>query len=508
MIVIVHGYHLDGSGSCVFVRNMTDTLARMGHDVALLCQEPHPERFDFVADAYRFDAHGHLEKQLTRSSRRPGRVSVYRPHLPGGLLPVYVPGPFPGFEHVVPFTALTDSELDQHFQHSVMALKTVVKQHRPDRMFTNHLVMSPVVAAEVKRRVVGLRHYVIPHGSEIEYLLARDPRYLPLALDALSSCDGIVVGSDELARRISAVFVDATPFVRLFRPMTIGVDAEFFSEPLMWSSAVRLDRLKKLSRQVLDSEGDPSEKPDPDLPEVLDSLDPEKDRLLTFFGRLLPGKGLQDVLVAAPELCRRIPELRIVIAGAGPQASFFRELATALQDGDGDGFERLVDSLDSTGTDQTHPFQFVDAHLASRGRDWFFEESASFRWLDRVVFTGYLSHPLLRLLLGLSDVCVFPSIVKEAYCLAVFEAMAAGAFPIGTDDAGLRVSLGMVASAFSKELIPTTLISIEPERRITELIEHTETAFRVMDEGLRESMVRTIRDRFSWEATCRDMLVL
>ena len=45
-ILIWHGYLLEGSGSNVYTRELARTWSRMGHEVVVLCQEPHPERYD------------------------------------------------------------------------------------------------------------------------------------------------------------------------------------------------------------------------------------------------------------------------------------------------------------------------------------------------------------------------------------------------------------------------------------------------------------------------------
>ena len=62
MICILHGYLLDGSGSNLWTQSIIRTLCRAGETVHLMCQEPHPEKFDYVARAVRYDAQ--LEPEL------------------------------------------------------------------------------------------------------------------------------------------------------------------------------------------------------------------------------------------------------------------------------------------------------------------------------------------------------------------------------------------------------------------------------------------------------------
>ena len=47
-VLVFHGYLLRGTGSNVYNARLCAALARAGHAVDLLCQEPRPEELDFV----------------------------------------------------------------------------------------------------------------------------------------------------------------------------------------------------------------------------------------------------------------------------------------------------------------------------------------------------------------------------------------------------------------------------------------------------------------------------
>ena len=47
-VLVFHGYLLRGTGSNVYNARLCAALARAGHSVDLLCQEPHPEELDFI----------------------------------------------------------------------------------------------------------------------------------------------------------------------------------------------------------------------------------------------------------------------------------------------------------------------------------------------------------------------------------------------------------------------------------------------------------------------------
>ena len=72
-ILLWHGYLLEGTGSNVYTRALAREWSVAGHDVVVLCQERHPERFDL------------------------GGAEVVRPEI-GGILPVFVVDRYEGLE--------------------------------------------------------------------------------------------------------------------------------------------------------------------------------------------------------------------------------------------------------------------------------------------------------------------------------------------------------------------------------------------------------------------------
>ena len=64
-VLIWHGYLLGGTGSNVYTRALARAWSKLGHEVVVFCQEPHPEEFDL------------------------GGATVVRPQLDGPL-PVFV----------------------------------------------------------------------------------------------------------------------------------------------------------------------------------------------------------------------------------------------------------------------------------------------------------------------------------------------------------------------------------------------------------------------------------
>ena len=98
-VLLFHGYMLRGTGSNIYNANLARALARLGHEVHLLCQDREVE----------------IEG-----------VEIHNPDI-GGLLPVYVKDPYEGFE-VKTFPELTEDELDRYIEANVAAVREVAER--------------------------------------------------------------------------------------------------------------------------------------------------------------------------------------------------------------------------------------------------------------------------------------------------------------------------------------------------------------------------------------------
>src|ERR1700755_3551140 len=118
-VLLFHGYMLRGTGSNIYNVNLAPALARLGHEVHLLCQD--------------------------REVKIPG-VQIHNPDI-GGLLPVYVKDPYEGFE-VKAFPELTEEELAFYLQANVDAVRAVAEEVGGiDLALANHEVMGPAIRA-------------------------------------------------------------------------------------------------------------------------------------------------------------------------------------------------------------------------------------------------------------------------------------------------------------------------------------------------------------------------
>src|SRR5215208_1382575 len=199
--LVFHGYLLRGTGSNVYNARLCAALARAGHSVDLLCQEPRPEQLDFV------DAVGAWRGGEARviTLREPVRVTAWRPDI-GRLLPVYVADRYEGFEART-LLECSDAEIEAYMQANVDAVRDVCARALPDVALANHLIMGPAILA---RGLEGRVPYAVKvHGSALEYTVKPHPeRFLPYAREGLAPARAVLVGSRHTAESLWAAMDD------------------------------------------------------------------------------------------------------------------------------------------------------------------------------------------------------------------------------------------------------------------------------------------------------------
>src|SRR5437868_9715548 len=138
-IVLWHGYLLGGTGSNVYTRALAREWSRAGHDVVVVCQDRHPERYDL------------------------GGATVAVPDLPDRLLPVFVLDEYEGLDARL-LQDFTPEQRDAYVEANAAAIPD------GDVVFANHVLLGGAVA-----RATGRTYAVKAHGSELEYSLRGRP---------------------------------------------------------------------------------------------------------------------------------------------------------------------------------------------------------------------------------------------------------------------------------------------------------------------------------------------
>ncbi len=523
MICLVHGYGLTGSGSNQWTRSIAQGMVDNGETIHLICQENRPEQFDFITEAYRYEADGTSERLFERSTDRAGRCIVHRPEL--NLLPTYV-RPKASITSMACILDMKREDIQEYLRRNEAAVRQIMSNNDITAVHVNHVVLMAVVIHRVCSDL-GIPFGVLPHGSAIEYVVKHDDEMKALAEAALAAADRIFMLSDEMVERVKTVFPGLDRPEEKMVMASAGVDTREFRVIERKDRARRIEELKHalagtprgksadqrdamtavLSRDMSMEEllaafragGEFAPKlPDSDIEQRLDAIDWEHDEIITFVGKIIGYKGVASIIAAFPEIAGRRPNARLIIAGRGNLREAMEALVWAL----GHGYQNLVEDIIEWGSalegEDAAPFDRVAAYFArliSTGRlEEYFELSRQFAHPDRIIFTGYMEHPLLKHLFPCCDVAIFPSIVKEAAPLVVPEAMASGCFPMGTDFAGMGASLDVASRAVPAEVGRLMRLRPEPAHTVLDIVEHVSQALEVVDShrsALRDLAVRT-----------------
>ncbi|CAN5547454.1 hypothetical protein BH24GEM3_BH24GEM3_27040 [soil metagenome] len=539
MLCILHGYLLEGSGSNLWTRAILQSLCRQGERVHLVCQENHPERYDFITEARLYLPDGSVEVFHRKEIPYSGGCTLHKPKL-GRTLPVYVWDEYEEFDRVVPMVELPDAEIEEYLERNVRALERIVRQEGVTAIHANHAVLMSVVAQRVGA-ATGVPYAIMPHGSAIEYAVKKDERFLRYATDAFTAARRIFMIGAEMRERVRAVFTDVRDLEAKLTELHLGVDTALF-EPiprairpeniaglLQSISAMPRGKTAEQTRALRESlSGDltqaelrerlsraseyDAKRPDADLEAKLAAVEWEREETLLFVGRLIAAKGVQSILAALPLILARRPELRLLVVGHGPLREPMEAFLWALEHGERTLAEKIVawgrtlegGAEGEEEAELTRVRRFFDA-LEQRGElDAYFDAARRHLRAERVIFTGYLEHPQLRYLFPCCEVAVFPSVVREAGPLVFLEAMASGSFPLGTYFGGMAASIDAAAAVLPEEDVRWMKLSPEPERTAADIAAHVPAALELAGRN-QQTLARLARERYDWQSVSRKL---
>lgn len=452
-IAIWHGWLLEGSGSNVGTARLAEAWRAAGHDIVLLCQERHPERYAWI------DAHGLVDARgpsnvttVREATPGGGRCVLLRPNI-GDTLPVFVVDRYEGFDDVRRFPDLADDELESYLRANVEALRAASESHGSEAAVTGHAIPGAVIG----RRALGAGAYVAKiHGSDLEYAVRLQSRFQDLAREGLGGARAVVGPSAEVLERCAAFVPEVR---RLGRVVPPGVDVDAFRprprEEALRAAAERLQSDPDTARgrpDALDTDVERAlaardaealdtlatrydqEVADPGAAERLRSLATSRGPVVGFLGKLIPQKGPALVLAAQRSLDR---DTETLIVGFGSHREWLVALDLAYRRGDADDLAWLA-GAGSMG---------IEGSVRGRSGE-----------PPRVTFTGRLDHRYAPDALAAMDVLVVPSILDEAFGMVVAEGAAAGALPLVARHSGLAE----VAGALESEVGRSGLFSFGP----------------------------------------------
>ncbi|GAC1437383.1 MAG: hypothetical protein NVSMB51_11180 [Solirubrobacteraceae bacterium] len=492
-VLIFHGYLLAGTGSNVYNARLAAALRSLGHEVHVLCQDRDPAAHNWVDAAGDWDG-GEL---TLRQLRTPVRSTVYRPAI-GPLLPVYVLDRYAGFE-VRTFADCSAEQLEHYIEANVAAVREVAARVQPDVALANHLVMGPVILARA-----GLRYAVKVHGSALEYTVKAEPgRFLPYAREGLAGAAAVLVGSGHTARSLWAALADPElpGRTRLGPP---GVDVHEFRRRGPGSLA---GLTEALLAEAPPSGDDAFARDGPAAGRALATLDPERERLIAFTGKLIVSKGVDLLVAAFPLVLERFPQARLVLVGFGAYREGLEQMVAALAAGDLPALRELARrgrAAEGGAAGELTILRRFLARIEPGGR--YLRAAAAIG--EAAVFTGRLEHSELALLLPACEAQVVPSTFPEAFGMVAAEAAACGTLPISAAHSGLaEVSAQLAASipAPAAPLLSFTLDENPIEQLAGKLIAWLD-APEQLREQTREALAAVAREHYSWEGVARGVL--
>jgi glycosyltransferase involved in cell wall biosynthesis len=475
-ILIFHGYLLRGTGSNIYNASLCQALVRLGHEVHLLCQERDTASLDFVDGK---------------------RCTVYNPDI-GRVLPVYVADEYEGFD-AVPFAELDDAAIEHYVEANVEAVRDVAGRVEPDVALANHLVMGPVILA---RGLEGRVPYAVKvHGSALEYTVRPNrERFLPYAHEGLAGAAGVLVGSRHTAESLWEVMGenDLPARTRLGPP---GVDVHSFRpRPLEEARA----GLRRLAERVEASEA-AAWGGEPGAAEALRSLDPGRDRIVSYVGKLIVSKGVDLLLAAWPLVVGRVPEARLLVVGFGTYREGLERIVSALAARDLEDLRRVAAAGRELEGGPPGELRHLREFLDRQGPDYLeFGPAAA----ERVHFTGRLEHDDLPEVLPACEAQVMPSTFPEAFGMVAAEAAACGTLPLSAAHSGMAEVTAVLAPALDEEL--RSLLAFRVGPGAAPEIADKLVSWLTLDDAARERAAAALAERaaahFGWENVARGVV--
>ncbi len=431
-VLVFHGYMLRGTGSNIYNVNLAPALARLGHEVHLLCQD--------------------------REVEIPG-VHIHRPDI-GGLLPVYVKDPYPGFE-VKTFDELSDAELDRYVEANVAAVREVdTEAGGIDAALANHLVMGPAILARAAVAPVAAE----VHCAALEYRVNPPPRFLPYAYEGMEAARGVLVGSAHTGESLWAALPDLPDLPEKTRLGPPGVDVEEFA---------------------------PGEA--------------GRDPVVVFVGKLIVSKGVDLLLAAWPLVHARHPGTRLRICGFGAYEEGLRRLQGALERGDLEDARAVAAAGRGLEGGEERPLPILSAFLADPPAGY---AEAARGAAGSVEWLGRREHDEVARLLPGAQALVMPSTFPEAFGMVAVEAAACGTLPVSAGHSGMLEVSRRLSRALPEPVGPLTSFPVEPgavEAIADRLVRWFDLPETTRAEA-RGTLVEEVARLWSWEGVARGVL--
>ena len=277
-IIIWHGYLLGGTGSNVYTRSLARQWSKQGHDVVVVCQEPHPEQYDL------------------------GSARVVRPALDGPL-PVFVLDRYDDATPVL-LPDVSPEERERFVARNAAAIRDALPA---DLILVNHVLLGAAVGA-----AAGAPFVVKAHGSELEFAIRGNVELTTWARESLAGAQAVVAGSEHIVEVLDDVLGPGEHSSRI-HVIPPGVDVDALRPQ---------DRAAALSALLHECElddaagltSDDDRRPDVGNAARLAAFFDDDMPTVLYVGKLSKEKGVSLLLKALGRV-----EARVLVVGFGPE---------------------------------------------------------------------------------------------------------------------------------------------------------------------------------------------
>jgi glycosyltransferase involved in cell wall biosynthesis len=224
----------------------------------VVCQEPHPERYDL------------------------GGAKVLRPNV-GGLLPVFVLDRYDGLEAKL----LQDFTPAERARYVALNATALCAQLPADLVFANHVLLGAAVGY-----ASGIPFVVKAHGSELEYSMRGNEELANWGRECLALAEAVFVGSAHIRK----VLEDVVGHVDRVHEVPPGVDVEEFRPDSRNAALAQL--LEEARADAANPANSNERQPDDGNAARLDEFFASDEPTVLYFGKLLHNKGIHVLFEA------------------------------------------------------------------------------------------------------------------------------------------------------------------------------------------------------------------
>jgi glycosyltransferase involved in cell wall biosynthesis len=311
----------------------------------------------------------------------------------------------------------------------------------------------------------------------------------------------VLVGSRHTAESLWEVLSDEPALCERTRLGPPGVDVSSFRPRPQAEAASGLTRLAdKLASRAAAAWGGES-----GAAEALRQLDPRRDRIVSYVGKLIVSKGVDLLLAAWPLVVARVPQARLVVVGFGTYREALGRFVDALGRRDAATLYEIAARGRELEGGPPGRLRHLCAFLERAGDEWLQAAPAA---AARIHFTGRIEHDDLPHLLPVCEAQVMPSTFPESFGMVAAEAAACGALPLSAGHSGMAEVTATLAPALPAELRPLLAFEIGP-RAVKEIAAKL-VAWLTLDEAerarARAALAREAARRYSWENVAKGVI--